>query len=95
MSITGIIWPGATKRNTTKWSYGVIESIFVLVDIITGFSPLNLDMHSAARIPCVHALAAIQERCDRPEPYVHHWLKMDAFRATYEHVIKPVNSEEY
>ncbi|XP_015949594.1 uncharacterized protein LOC107474478 [Arachis duranensis] len=46
-------------------------------------------------ISCVHALTAIRKRCDRPEPYVHPWLKMDAFRVTYEHVIRPVNSEEY
>ncbi|RYR47732.1 hypothetical protein Ahy_A07g033689 [Arachis hypogaea] len=26
-----------------------------------------------------------RNRCDRPEPYVHPWLKMDAFRATYGH----------
>ncbi|RYR36055.1 hypothetical protein Ahy_A10g051109 [Arachis hypogaea] len=46
-------------------------------------------------IPCVHAMAAIGRRGDRPEGYVHQWLKMDAFRATYAHSISPVNSEEY
>ncbi|XP_057755220.1 uncharacterized protein LOC130974374 [Arachis stenosperma] len=46
-------------------------------------------------ISCVHALTTIRKRCDRPEPYVHPWLKIDAFRAIYEHVIRPVNSEEY
>ncbi|RYQ79318.1 hypothetical protein Ahy_Scaffold6g108045 [Arachis hypogaea] len=47
------------------------------------------------RIPCVHAMAAIAKRGDRPDTYVHKWLKMDAFRATYGHSISPVNSEEY
>ncbi|RYQ79524.1 hypothetical protein Ahy_Scaffold5g107739 [Arachis hypogaea] len=46
-------------------------------------------------IPCVHALEAIQKRCDKPESYVHPWLKIDTFRATYEHVIKLVNLEKY
>ncbi|RYQ79529.1 hypothetical protein Ahy_Scaffold5g107744 isoform A [Arachis hypogaea] len=46
-------------------------------------------------IPCVHALEAIQKRCDKPESYVHPWLKIDTFRATYEHIIKLVNLEKY
>ncbi|RYR40283.1 hypothetical protein Ahy_A09g046007 [Arachis hypogaea] len=46
-------------------------------------------------IPCVHAMTAIGRRGDRPEGYVHQWLKIDAFRATYAHSISPVNSEEY
>ncbi|RYR65815.1 hypothetical protein Ahy_A03g011737 [Arachis hypogaea] len=61
----------------------------------TGDNTCTCNMWQLTGIPCVHALAAIQKRCDRPESYVHPWLKMDAFRATYEHVIKPVNSEEY
>ncbi|XP_072055380.1 uncharacterized protein [Arachis hypogaea] len=40
-------------------------------------------------------MAAIAKRGDRPDTYVHKWLKMDAFRATYGHSISPVNSEEY
>ncbi|RYR17985.1 hypothetical protein Ahy_B03g062631 [Arachis hypogaea] len=46
-------------------------------------------------IPCVHALAAIARRGDRPEGYVHPLLKIGAARATYQPCIKPVNSEEY
>ncbi|RYQ94357.1 hypothetical protein Ahy_B08g089263 [Arachis hypogaea] len=46
-------------------------------------------------IPCVHALAAIARRGDRPEGYVHPLLKIGAARATYQPCIQPVNSEEY
>ncbi|RYR34462.1 hypothetical protein Ahy_A10g049374 [Arachis hypogaea] len=40
-------------------------------------------------------MAAIAKRGDRADTYVRKWLKMDAFRATYGHSIRPVNSEEY
>ncbi|RYR71111.1 hypothetical protein Ahy_A02g005404 [Arachis hypogaea] len=46
-------------------------------------------------LPCVHALAAIARRGDRPETYVHPLLKIRAVLATYQHCIQPVNSEEY
>ncbi|RYR25275.1 hypothetical protein Ahy_B02g058959 [Arachis hypogaea] len=58
-------------------------------------SEIFSDNFDGLGIPCVHVLTAIQKRCNRPEPYVHPWLKMDAFRATYEHVIRPINSEKY
>ncbi|RYR77485.1 hypothetical protein Ahy_A01g001977 [Arachis hypogaea] len=46
-------------------------------------------------LPCVHALAAIARRGDRPETYVHPLLKIGAALATYQHCIQPVNSKEY
>ncbi|RYR57478.1 hypothetical protein Ahy_A05g023211 [Arachis hypogaea] len=45
-------------------------------------------------IPCVHALAAIARRGDRPEGYVHPLLKIGTARTTYQPCIQPVNSEE-
>ncbi|KAL4343867.1 hypothetical protein AHAS_Ahas11G0121300 [Arachis hypogaea] len=46
-------------------------------------------------LPCVHALAAIARRGDRPETYVHPLLKIGAVIATYQYCIQPVNYEEY
>ncbi|RYQ96879.1 hypothetical protein Ahy_B08g092790 [Arachis hypogaea] len=42
----------------------------------------------------MHAMAAIAKRENRADTYVHKWLKMDAFRATYGHFISPFNSED-
>ncbi|XP_025635798.1 uncharacterized protein [Arachis hypogaea] len=65
------------------------------VGVHLGRHTCSCNLWQLTGIPCVHVLTAIQKRCNRPEPYVHPWLKMDAFRATYEHVIRPINSEKY
>ncbi|GAU30748.1 hypothetical protein TSUD_145460 [Trifolium subterraneum] len=46
-------------------------------------------------MPCIHAIAAIAHKVDKPENYVHQWLTMEALNATYDHYIRPVNSQEY
>ena len=43
-------------------------------------------------VPCQHAIAWKNERA---EDYMHQWLTMDAFNATYAHCIQPANSEEH
>ncbi|XP_025685839.2 uncharacterized protein [Arachis hypogaea] len=83
-------WTGDNDRNVFE-----VQTHSKKVGVNLGRHTCTCNMWQLTGIPCVHALAAIQKRCDRPELYVHPWLKMDAFRATYEHVMKPVNSEEY
>ncbi|RYQ97740.1 hypothetical protein Ahy_B08g093822 [Arachis hypogaea] len=51
----------------------------------------EFESNMTPKIPCVHAIAAIGRRGDRPEGYVHQWLKMDVFRAIYAHSISPIN----
>ncbi|XP_016186019.1 uncharacterized protein LOC107627713 [Arachis ipaensis] len=83
-------WTGDNDRNVFE-----VQRHLKKVGVHLGRHTCSCNLWQLTGIPCVHALTAIQKRCDRPEPYVHPWLKMDAFRATYEHVIRPVNSEEY
>ncbi|RYR36558.1 hypothetical protein Ahy_A09g041523 [Arachis hypogaea] len=46
-------------------------------------------------ISCVHTLAAIAKRGDRPEDYLYPLLKIGATMTTYQSYIQLVNSEEY
>ncbi|XP_072060522.1 uncharacterized protein [Arachis hypogaea] len=108
---TGIVAPVQQKRIddimkeckywTAQWTGDDAREIFEVqyhmkkVGVDIGNSTCSCNMWQLTGIPCVHAMAAIGRRGDRPEGYVHQWLKMDAFRATYAHSISPVNSEEY
>ncbi|XP_016191556.1 uncharacterized protein LOC107632386 [Arachis ipaensis] len=108
---TGIVAPVQQKRIddimkeckywTAQWTGDDARQIFEVqyhmkkVGVDLGNSTCSCNMWQLTGIPCVHAMAAIGKRGDRPEGYVHQWLKMDAFRATYAHSISPVNSEEY
>lgn len=46
-------------------------------------------------MPCVHAIAAIAWKHDKPENYCHGWLTLGSYNATYEHFIKPTQGEEF
>jgi len=43
----------------------------------------------------MHAIAAIAHKGERPEAYCHHWLTMEAYRATYQYIVEPSRGEEY
>ncbi|XP_052109654.1 uncharacterized protein LOC110275608 [Arachis duranensis] len=45
-------------------------------------------------MPCVHARAAISRINKNPEDFCHHWLTMEAYRATYMHSLNPIPGEE-
>ncbi|MED6208975.1 hypothetical protein PIB30_050099 [Stylosanthes scabra] len=46
-------------------------------------------------MPCVHAIAAIRKKQLNPKDFVHKWLCMKSFHATYKYNINLVPSEEY
>ncbi|XP_061348984.1 uncharacterized protein LOC133294346 [Gastrolobium bilobum] len=46
-------------------------------------------------LPCEHAIAAIAHKNEPVENQVHQWLTVDALHATYEHILNPVNSQQY
>jgi len=46
-------------------------------------------------MPCVHGIAAIAWRHDKPENYCHGLLTLGSYNATYEHFIKPTQGEEF
>ncbi|XP_029143991.1 uncharacterized protein [Arachis hypogaea] len=77
-----------TKHWTSQWTGHNARQVFEVQ-----MHNKKLGVHLG--ISCVHAMAAIAKRGDRADTYVHKWLKMDAFRATYGHSISPVNSKEY
>ncbi|XP_072074904.1 uncharacterized protein [Arachis hypogaea] len=64
-------------------------------EVQQGSKKLSVNLSTNKCLPCVHALAAIARRGDRPETYVHPLLKIGAAIATYQHCIQPVNSKEY
>ncbi|KAL4380901.1 hypothetical protein AHAS_Ahas04G0079800 [Arachis hypogaea] len=90
-----------TKHWTAQWTGDDTRQVFEVqmhmkkLGVHLGNNTCTCNMWQLTGIPCVHAMAAIAKRGDRPDTYVHKWLKMDAFRATYGHSISPVNSEEY
>ncbi|KAJ1380004.1 hypothetical protein SESBI_46385 [Sesbania bispinosa] len=43
----------------------------------------------------MHAISAIASKNRRPEEYCHGWLTMEAYRATYEHFVKPTQSQQF
>ncbi|RYR27300.1 hypothetical protein Ahy_B01g051357 [Arachis hypogaea] len=46
-------------------------------------------------MPCMHAIAAIQDKNDkRPEEYCHDWLTMDAYRRTYCFNVNPIKGQD-
>ncbi|RYR28024.1 hypothetical protein Ahy_B01g052125 [Arachis hypogaea] len=46
-------------------------------------------------MPCMHAIAAIQDKNDkRPEEYCHEWLTMDAYRRTYCFNVNPIKEQD-
>ncbi|XP_025692404.1 uncharacterized protein [Arachis hypogaea] len=93
-----------TNNMTEVWNAKIVhyrgKPILTMLEELRCYIMRRMAQHKKALsmytgIPCVHAMAAIAKRGDRPDTYVHKWLKMDAFRATYGHSISPVNSEEY
>ncbi|XP_072057959.1 uncharacterized protein [Arachis hypogaea] len=90
-----------TKHWTAQWTGDDARQVFEVqmhmkkLGVHLGNNTCTCNMWQLTGIPCVHAMAAIAKRGDKPDTYVHKWLKMDAFRATYGHSISPVNSEEY
>ncbi|XP_057730270.1 uncharacterized protein LOC130945577 [Arachis stenosperma] len=81
-----------TRHWTAQWTGDDAKHVF---EVQMHLKKLGMHLGNSTCIPCVHAMVAIAKRGDRADTYVHKWLKMDAFRATYGHSISPVNSEEY
>lgn len=46
-------------------------------------------------MPCMHAIAAIAFRHEKPEDYCHGWLTMGSYNATYEFFVQPTRGQEY
>jgi len=44
---------------------------------------------------CIHGIAAIAWRHDKPENYCQGWLTLCLYNATYEHFINPTQGEEF
>ncbi|XP_057719130.1 uncharacterized protein LOC130933515 [Arachis stenosperma] len=91
----------AQHKKALSMYTGVVAPVFEVqmhmkkLGVHLGNSTCTCNMWQLTGISCVHAMAAIAKRGDRADTYVHKWLKMDAFRATYGHSISPVYSEEY
>ncbi|XP_072094105.1 uncharacterized protein [Arachis hypogaea] len=66
-----------------------------IFEVQQGSTKVSVNLSQNKCLSCVHALAAIARRGDRPETYVHPLLKIGAALATYQHCIQPVNLEEY
>ncbi|XP_057731387.1 uncharacterized protein LOC130946606 [Arachis stenosperma] len=84
------VWVGDDERKVFEVQRGNKK---LYVDL--GHNKCTCNAWQLTGLPCVHALAAIARRGDRAESYVHPLLKLGAARATYQHCLQPVNSEEY
>ncbi|KAJ1387855.1 hypothetical protein SESBI_39616 [Sesbania bispinosa] len=43
----------------------------------------------------MHAISTIASKNKRPEEYCHGWLTMGAYQTTYEHFVKPTQSQQF
>ena len=46
-----------------------------------------------SRIPCPHALCALDNKDEDLENYSSHWYKKDRYLKTYNHIIQPINGK--
>ncbi|XP_057755529.1 uncharacterized protein LOC130974688 [Arachis stenosperma] len=83
-------WTGDNERKRFEVSR---KTSRVDVDLMKHTCSCN--MWQLTGMPCVHAIAAIRKKHDKPEDYVHKRLCMESIHLTYAHSIQPVPSEEY
>ncbi|XP_057745171.1 uncharacterized protein LOC130963039 [Arachis stenosperma] len=84
------VWTGDNERKQFEVSR---KTSRVDVDLMKHTCSCN--MWQLIGMPCVHVIAAIRKKHDKPEDYVHKWLCMESIYLTYAHSIQPVPSEEY
>ncbi|XP_019185976.1 PREDICTED: uncharacterized protein LOC109180722 [Ipomoea nil] len=46
-------------------------------------------------VPCPHSICAIFHRGHQPDQYIHEWYTKEVYLKTYEHVIQPINGEQF
>lgn len=87
------------RVDNNKWTPRVTSDDQYEVQIYSKNHQMNLDLHTCTcqtwkliGMPCIHAIATITYKVEKPENYVHQWFMMEVLNATYDHYIQPINS---
>ena len=90
-----------SNKQTPQWSGDEFGNVFevsrfrnkIKADLSISFYTCNFWQISG--MPCHHVIATIAYKNQKPEDFVHHWLTNGALRATYLHLIVPINGIQY
>ncbi|XP_076934335.1 uncharacterized protein LOC143600567 [Bidens hawaiensis] len=89
------------SKNSRKWI--VIPSGGNMFEVRDGYEAYSVDLDNRecscrlwqiSGIPCLHSTTAIYYTNNDPEEYVSDWFKVERFKETYKHYIKPVNGSK-